>query len=547
MNLKQKMLERVQAGLQRKSLEVPSKWAEECLEARFDSHPWEREMLDSTAPVNVGCKAAQVGFSTVVIYNTLFTIDVLRQNCLYLLPTKTPDATDFSSSRFDPLVEGSEYLQKLFSSTKNVGHKRAGKVNLWIRGMNSKSSLKSIDPAFIVFDEFDEMPKDNIALAEFRQSGQKTSTKRQWKISTPTVPEHGVSELMQSTTQEHFFFACPHCSRQTELLWPDCFVLCGNSLDDPDLARSHLICKECKHLLEHGIDGVIKLSWLKNGVWRPTVESPNWDLRGFYINQLYSSTVSPLEIARWVIRAKYDAASDQELHNSMMGLAFVGQGAQITDEDVARCLGNHSKSQRRPENAKLITMGVDPGKMLHYCICEWRFRKMENDLNVAAHCKVLDEGSVASYRELDEKMQTYRPNMTVIDSEPESRKSYEFACKYWGHVKCAKFTKGHVDRAINVSRATDSHYITLDRTSWLDCTLGRFITDRIKLPQDVSQDFKTHVKALVKRYRTDSNGNPKAEYLSRGADHSAFALVYAEVGLPLAASLTTNQDVARFL
>ena len=547
MNIRKLMLQQIEAGLHRKTLETPSKWATDVLGLNYDAHPWERDMINSDALVNIGCKSAQMGYSTAGLVISLFTIDIKKQNCLYLLPTKTPDATDFSSSRFDPMIESSEHLQKVFRATKNVGHKRAGKTNLWIRGMNSRSALKSIDPTLIVFDELDEMDKDKVVLAEFRQSGQKSSTKRLWKISTPTIPEFGIAKVMLESTQEHFFFKCPHCSRQTELLWPDCFELCGENLGDPDLKRSFLKCKECQHELEHGEDGIAKIEWLKTGKWLPTVDNPNWDCRGFYINQLYSTTVSPFEIAQWVIRAKFDVASDQELHNSMMGLPYVGDGMQIDDATIERVKGTHHKSQVPPSGAKVITMGVDPGKWLNYCVCQWTFSKFENDLNMSAHCKVLDEGKVPDYKDLQVIMQTFRPQMTVVDSEPESRLSYEFATQYWGHVKVAKFTKGNTERLINVNRDQNNHYITLDRTSWLDCTLGRFRSQRITLPVDVSEDFKEHVKALVKRYETDSNGNPKAIYLSRGADHSAFALLYAEVALPLAASLVQNQDVARFL
>lgn len=547
MNLRKRMLEQVHSGLHRKTLEVPSKWAEDVLELDFRAHPWERDMLNSSARVNIGCKSAQMGYSTTALAVTLFTIDVKRQNCLYLLPTQTPDASDFSASRFSPLIECSPHLSNLFSTTKNVGHKRAGRVNLWIRGMNSRSALKSIDPALICFDELDEMPKDKIPLAEFRQSGQKTSTKRLWKISTPTIPEFGITKAMLESTQEHFFFKCPHCSRQTELIWPDSFVLCGDSLADPDIARSHLICKECDHILEHGEDGIAKMDWLASGLWLPTVESPNWDCRGFYINQLYSTTVSPQEIAQWVIRSKFDQAAEQELFNSMMGLAFVGDGAQIDDALIESCLRDYRKSDIPKRDGRIITMGVDPGKWLHYAICEWAFPKYENDLNMSATCKLLDEGKVQNYDELATLHQAFRPNMTVIDSEPESRLSYEFASRYPGFIKCAKFTRGHLERHVSVSKNIESHYVTLDRTSWLDCTLGRFRSGRIILPVDVSEEFREHVKTLVKRYETGSDGNPKAVYLSRGADHSAFALLYAEVGLPLAAAQVNNQDIARFL
>lgn len=548
-NLKQKMLEQIASGLKRQTLRVPSVWAEECVGATFRYHPWEREMLDSRAPVNIGQKSAQMGYSTTVINRTFYTIDIERLNCLYLLPTKTPDATDFSVTKFDPALESSPYLSQLFSSVKNIGVKRAGNSTLWIRGMNSTSALKGIDPAFIVFDELDEMPPAKIPLAEFRQSGQKTSNKRIWKISTPTVPDFGINLEMKNSTQEHYFFKCPCCSRRTELIFPDCFVQCGDSLLDPDLAKSHIICKECKHILPHGDDGIEKAQWLNDGSpkWESTVENPNWDIRGFYINQLYSTRVSPKEIAEWVIRGQIDPAAAQELHNSLLGLPFVPEGARLTPEIINACMGNYSQFAVPPANARIITMGVDVGKRLHYEVDLWSFPEYGNDLNLMAQCKVLAAGAVTSFDELDALMQTFRPNMTVIDSEPESRASFEFATRYWGYVKLHKFTRGHLDRGINMTKADQSHYITTDRTSWLDCSVGRFKTGRITIPKDLDLEYTKHLTNLVKRYRQDSNNNHVADYVSVGADHAAFARCYAEIALPLAASVQSGQDIAKFL
>jgi len=204
-----------------------------------------------------------MGFTVVAMNKTFFHIDVNRYNCLYLLPTKTPDATDFSATRFDPLLELSPHLTKLFSDVKNVATKRAGSATLYIRGANSRSGLKSIPVSFIVFDEFDEMNQDNIPLAIERTSGQ--LYKQFWAISTPTVPEHGINGLFLDSTQEHFMFPCPLCQRMTELVWPDSLVICGESATDPDVEKSHIICKECKGTLRH--EG--KSEFFAKGEWIP--------------------------------------------------------------------------------------------------------------------------------------------------------------------------------------------------------------------------------------------------------------------------------------
>jgi phage terminase large subunit GpA-like protein len=241
----------IASGLRRKTLTKCSRWAENCMvmggsfpgPIRKDHYPWLWDMLDAESKWVVGQKSAQMGYSVAAMGRTFYHMDVHQRSCLYLLPTKTPDASDFSSTRFDPLLELSPHLSKMFSDVKNVGTKRAGFASLYIRGANSRSGLKSIPVSFIVFDEFDEMPVENIPLAIERTSGQ--LYKQFWAVSTPTVPEHGINALFLDSTQEHFMFKCPLCQRLTELIYPDCLVVCGDHKMDPDIKKSHIICKEC--------------------------------------------------------------------------------------------------------------------------------------------------------------------------------------------------------------------------------------------------------------------------------------------------------------
>ena len=96
-------------GLSRQSITTCSRWAEKVVRMgqpfpgpfSFKYHPWTREMHDSDAPVNVGQKSAQMGYTVTLLNRSLFTIDIKKNSVLYLLPTKTPDATDFSATRFD--------------------------------------------------------------------------------------------------------------------------------------------------------------------------------------------------------------------------------------------------------------------------------------------------------------------------------------------------------------------------------------------------------------------------------------------------------------
>src|SRR2546423_8716459 len=119
--LQQLFLERLSSGLKRHSLTKPSKWAEAYRimgppfpgKWTFRYHPWLREMHDSTAEFNVGQKAAQMGYTETMLNIVFYKIDVGSIDCLYVLPSKTPDASDFSAARFDPALELSPHLSKI--------------------------------------------------------------------------------------------------------------------------------------------------------------------------------------------------------------------------------------------------------------------------------------------------------------------------------------------------------------------------------------------------------------------------------------------------
>ena len=81
----------------------------------------------------------------------------------------------------------------------------------------------------------------------------------------------------------------------------------------------------------------------------------------------------------------------------------------------------------------------------------------------------------------------------------------------------------------------------------MDAALGRYHTNRIMLPRDISREFREHLKNIVRTYIKDESGNPQAKYIATGPDHFAHAQTYAEIALPLAASLSQNQPIEAFL
>lgn len=546
-DIAQIMAERIASGLARRSLTTCSRWALGCRvmgkpyvgKWTFKYHPWLKGMHDSQAEMNVGQKSAQMGYTEWALNTAFFNIDIKAVNTLYVLPAQTPDATDFSAARFDPALELSNHLSKLFSDVKNVGHKRAGSANLYIRGSRSRSGLKSIPVGLIILDEVDEMDQDNIPLALERAAGQ--VEKMVLALSTPTIPNYGINKLYRDTTQEHFFFKCPACTRRTELVFPDCLKITADDVNDPKVEDSYLFCKECKATLLQKD----KCIFLQTGEWVPayTDRLP----RGFHVNQLYSSTVSAPELAKSFLRSQRDPSEEQEFHNSKLGQAHIVEGAGVTDADLDRATGTYKKLQV-PPRVGCLTMGVDVGRWLHYEICQWTIPGdiKSVDLNVQSKARMLTHGKKQHFEELDDLMRFWGINFCVIDANPERRKAHEFSSRFFGLVKMCFYGQGIQGKQIHVAvNNAPEPTITVDRTSWLDLSLGRFRgVPTITIPVDTDQEYRRHMKALVRVYEKDKLGNQTGRYIKgNDEDHYAHARNYCEIALPFAVSATTHQNI----
>jgi hypothetical protein len=540
----------INVGIKRQAIRSCSSWSENYRVMgspipgpfTFKYHPWLKEMHDSEAIENIGQKSAQMGYTECCLNRTFYHIDVKRVDCLYVLPSKSPDATDFSAARFGVALELSTHLQNLFSDVENVGHKRAGSVNLYIRGSRSRGGLKSIPVGFMVLDEYDEMDEKQVVLAVERMSGQ--FYKQIWKVSTATLPKFGINKEFLRSTQEHFFFPCPSCSRFIELTLEN-LVVATDNLMDPKIHESHLKCVKCGNKLDH----VNKHEYLGNGKWVQSIATADPDVRGFYINQLYSSTVSPVEMARAYLKAQMDPSEEQEFYNSKMGQAHFVDGAKISDEDIQKCTRNYGMLLAGDPKA-LITMGIDVGSWLHYEICEWQVPSYV-DVNTNAQCRVIKVGKVRHFEELDSLMAQYQVKGCVIDKQPEARKAKEFADRFYGYVKLCHYGRGISSKTIQVKSEDNEividHQINVDRTSWLDQSLGRIMSGKIDLPHNLPEEYKEHLKNQARQYEKDADGNPTGKYVSLGPDHYGHARNYSEIALLVALSKTMNADIGAFL
>jgi len=537
------MFELVARGLKRNSVQDCSKWAEtyRVLKGKkwtHDRYPWLRGIQNANSRLVIGQKAAQIGYTEAALNKTFFKIDIENIDCLYVLPSEN-DASDFSSGRFDPALDESEHLQRMFSDVNNVGLKRAGNSTLYVRGGKSRSRLKSIPTGFIVLDEIDEMPEENIPLVLERFSGQEI--KQCMMISTPTVHGHGINKYYLKSTMEHFFFECPHCGKQIELNFPDNVKITADDVTDRSLVDSFYFCDKCKGRLEHKD----KTEWLSTGHFVAEHEDrPN---RGFSVNQLYSPTIEPWELAESYLKSQYDPTEEQEFYNSKLGKTHIVGDARITTEHIEACTKNYIKGAAF--TSPIITMGIDVGAKWHYEIDEWHMKGQPDatlDVNDVFDCRMMQEGEIDLHdgvTEILKLLARFNVKGCIIDRHPETYAVYKITSRFPGRVYACMFGRGVNGRRVTIS-AGDDQMMTVDRTSWFDCALGRVIAGKMSFPRNTSITYQKQIQVPARVYTRDPLGNPIGKWVSETRhDHFALARVYSEIALGVALENVQTQDM----
>lgn len=499
----------------------------------FKYHPWLRQMHDDRSPLVIGQKSAQMGYTEWALNVTFYTIDVEGKNVLYVLPNTQPDARDFSNARFSPALDLSPKLKQVFTDVNNVGHKRAGNANLYVRGSRSKAGLRSIPVQKIILDEVDVMEQVNLPLAMERVSGQ--PDKQVLALSTPTIQDYGINALYSGTTQSLFHFPCPSCSRYINLEFPRNIEITGDDPNSIELRGTYYKCHLCNAVLPQAA----KPEFLGKGVW---IESKKSEAKGYHVNQMYSSPIQPYELAAKYLRGLNSQADEQEFYNSALGLPHSVAGARVTDEMIANCMGEYF-CQTDTRGTSFITMGVDVGNNLHVELCDWKIINNlpgADDINTRSVCKVIAIYKLKHFEELDQLMLQYNVQKCVLDLNPERRKVQEFCARWYGRAEGCEYPLSTSTRSVVANEAEST--IQVDRTAWLDMSLGRFRNGTIKIPKDVSFEYREHIKAQTRVYYRDREGNVKAKFVTaKTEDHFGHARNYAEIAYNRAVVLGGGQ------
>ncbi len=245
----------------------------------FERHEYLKTPYQDDHPFQVELKAAQMGLTSKAMLRAAYGARYRGyRGILYLFPNRN-DVTDFSKGRIDPLVqENPDSIGSWIRETDSANIKRVWNAFLYLRGMKSRSGLKSVPIDFIVFDELDEAPQTAIDMAMERMAH--SEFKEVLKLSNPTLPDFGIDRAFQETDQRHWLLRCEKCGEFTDLIerFSDCLLEV-----DGKVIRA---CCKCKAELNPAIG-----KWVAK---KPSIT----DKRGYHYSRLFSQFVDPAEILR---------------------------------------------------------------------------------------------------------------------------------------------------------------------------------------------------------------------------------------------------------
>ncbi len=513
------------------------------------SYPYVEGILDSHAKKNWIMKATQVGLTEAGITIALFVADFSGRDVIYYFPTKKMGER-FSKTRFSPAINLSEHLRKVCTNN-SVEIKQFGNATIHILGANSMADLKGTASGRLVFDELDEWTDQQIYMAEERSSGQKNDDTIIWGFSTPKYPKKGVHKQFLDSTQEHYRFKCPHCSKRIDLKWPESFELCGDHVGDPDVHKSYIKCYECQGELDHDqkVQGDSWLATVRQGgtaAWEQTHGEPDLMLlsRGFYLPQLYSPTVAPYKIAMKFLRSVGDEAATRTFWNDVVGFPYIQDLFQINDAHIdtaVQKMGVYGTAECGPFNVdnSYITLGIDQGGPLHHwCAVDWKFdRDKLGDPNDRALGKLVGFGRILQddWDELQQLMYEYCVRMCVIDAAPQPTKARDVAKEFPGSVYINYYNTTLTSGARDIRLIEDEYGINVaktDQVGWLSKTLGRVMSGGLSLPGDITMEFRQQLIAPIRAIKK-VGGHYFPYYVDCDCDHFAHALNYAEIALKI--------------
>jgi hypothetical protein len=390
----------------------PLTWALETAKVRlpkegsldFSQHPFLVDVYRDCHTEIVLLKGAQLGFSTWAICRVIWMVLTYASTVIYTFPTRD-DVSEYTATRINPIINLSPYIKgrvldvdsvRVKQFSKRPGDPSAGVSIIHFNGAQNEKDATTVDGDMLVHDEED---RSNARVIE--QYGSRLDHSRfKWKIrlSTPTIPGHGVHKGYMASNKGVWMIQCPSCNERFELQFP-------RNIEPKEWVeveaghRAYYVCHKCGRELPE--DTRLKGEWV--------FERDNPLLaHGYQLSQMSAPWVPAWRI----LQKKNDATYEGDFYNLVLGQPWES-GANVMSRAAIELRMSDEPMTMADEGC---FMGVDIGRSIDVVIGKWHESKPRTVRIV----------SVTTWSELDDLMRQYGVMVCVVDALPEERDAKAF-------------------------------------------------------------------------------------------------------------------------
>ena len=490
----------------------------------FKDHEYQIEFVNDKHRIVTAKKCAQIGFTEILIrWMLCFLVQHQGSQSIFTQPTDG-DVGKFAKSRVDILFEECKIIERLGTGgIDSVYLKRVGQSFLNLRGTFGTKAAISVPSDANVYDEIDfSNPR---VLSQFKSRLQHSDYKFERLISTPTIPNYGVSALYNQSDQKRVSLKCSHCGHQQFLTWEDHIWIAPNLPKDPDSINKYLAkpweykpyiaCSKCEQELDRSWAGGSR-EWVAE--YPERAKDLDNGVSGYHISQLDVPFVNVSDIVKASDKRFPEGyKKEQDFENFVLGRESAG-GEGMTIDDSVRVLA--SLRMDMPLSATGTFLGIDLGATCNLVIIkDYWLPDRANRTPVVIFAKALDKDELEN---LGETIKRYRTLYSVSDALPYTTTVSKLAKAHSGRFKICYFGGKKV-----FTTSENAIEVTANRTQMLDVVTGDLAKGEIMVSDMVPDDFWPQLKNLVKVKVEDDDGTIYYEYVKVGDDHYGFAVGYA--------------------
>lgn len=340
----------------------------------FQRYPFQRSIADDMHPNMDVIKPSQVGLSEIQVRKALgFLARNMGTTLIFTMPNEKMFER-MSTTRILPVVKE----EKVFNLDTRSGEKptrsrgliQIGSSFMYVTGA-TEGDATSISADVVFNDEVDLTDQQMLAL--FNSRLQNSDWKINQRFSTPTFNNFGVDQGYQVSDSREYLCKCDACGHWNLPLFSRAFVDIPGLPDDLehlaeideslidtgrlDLVNAQVVCERCRAPLDLGRE--------ENREWVAQYPSRT-HARGYRVRPFSTDRLGPDYIIAQLL--KYKARDYMRgWYNTVLGEAFTGGNARLTDADINMCFTARSM---RPLVEKDIPtwIGIDMGQTCHMVV-----------------------------------------------------------------------------------------------------------------------------------------------------------------------------------